>query len=134
MEADARLHDLRLPARHQVQLEEHVGARVQAPGHPFRDQRPVLSGRPAEQVAEGKLCVERRDVVEAGCGIARVERAGGRRRVEPHVGVVDDPGVRRPRGTGAPDGRLELEALHESRLLDRDRNRELAEDIVPVGL
>ena len=133
VEPDAGLHDLRLPARHQVHLEEHVGARVQAPGHPFGNQRPVLPGRPAQQMAEGKLCVERRDVVEAGFGVSRVERSGGRCRIEPHVGVVDDSGVRCPRGAGAPDRRLELEALHEPRLSNRDRDRELAEDIVPVG-
>ena len=123
-EADARPHRLRLPARRQVQLQQQIRARIEGPGHALRCQRPHLSGRPAQEPAEGEARRERGDPVVARRRILRIQLPGGRRRIDLHVGVVHHPGI----------SRLKLHALHVAPARDRNRNRELAQHVRPLRL
>ena len=65
IQPDPTLHPFRLLAWHQMELEQHVSPRVQAPRHAGWSQWPQLTRCPPEEVAGRKPGGERRHALVA---------------------------------------------------------------------
>ena len=119
IQADRRLHELRLAARLHVQLDDEIGVRLEAPREILRQQRRHLTRRPAEEMAVGILRRVRDQAVVARARICLVETTRGGGPIDADVGVVDDAGVARP----------ELQPAHEARAVDGHRQDEDVKDV-----
>jgi hypothetical protein len=78
-----------------VQLNDEIAVRVEPPRHPLGKERRQLARRPAQEMAVRKTTGDKK-TVESRSGVSVIEHARCRRRVDPHVRVVNHACVPRP--------------------------------------
>ena len=75
VKADAGLHRLRLPRRHQVQLQDEISARLQQPASALISRNRQHAWRPSQDVPVRRLRVAHVHALEAGLGVAFIATA-----------------------------------------------------------
>ena len=123
VEADLRLDGLGFAGGQHVQLQQQVGARIEAPGQAVAAGIGRLALGPTEKVAVGVLGLAKAHAREARLAVAPVFFAGAAGAVDHHRGVVDDAAV----------AGFEFECPDITGRIDRQRDREIAEDVGAVG-
>ena len=107
-----------------MNLDDEIRIALERPGELFRRQRRDLTRGPPEEMSFRIMRRVRNKTAITRRRVGFVQRARRARRVDADVGVVDDLRI-----AGA-----ELEASHEARRRDRQRQHEDAEHIRASGL
>ncbi len=79
-----------------MHFDDQVGARSETPRQALREQRSDLTRRPAEKMAVGVDGGVREQSVVPRSRVLFVERARGRRAIDPDVGMMHDLRIARP--------------------------------------
>ena len=122
VQADPKLHWLRLAGRRHVRLDDEVASGRQLPRSVLQQPR-HLTRRPSEEMAVRELCLAAAAAVESRAGFLLVEATRRSRRVDFHIGVVDGSGCA---GT-------KFQPADEPRPRHGYRDHERAKDVGAVG-
>ena len=106
-----------------MQSQQQVGARIEAPGQAVAAGIGRLALGPTEKVAVGVLGLAKAHAREARLAVAPVFFAGAAGAVDHHRGVLEDAAV----------AGFEFECPDITARIDRQRDREIAEDVGAVG-